>query len=104
MKFSECLSGHNELLDTDESLDKLRWLRYQMLDVMDFAEQTDEGDFVAVELFGRLDRYIEEAGSPPMSEWTCDMPGCRWNTHRVCDSYCQKCRAIIKKAKERKQP
>lgn len=101
-KFSDHRSGHDELLDTDESLDKLRWLRYQMLDVMDFTEQTDDGDFVAAELFGRLDEYIKRAESLPVAEWICKVPGCRWNTHRVCDSYCRECRAIIRKAKERK--
>ena len=91
VKFSECLAGHNELLDTDSNLDKLRWLRYQMLDVMDFTEQTDDGNFVATELFTRLDEYIRGRENR-----ICKMPGCRWNTKRVCDNFCRKCRDLLK--------
>jgi len=40
-----------------------------------------------------------------IADRVCDIPGCRWNTHRVCDSYCRECRELLKakeKACERK--
>lgn len=107
---SDHRSGHDELLDTGDDLDKLRWLRIQMLDVMDFAEQTDDGDFVAQRVFPILDAYIKDrelVAKQAREERTegrkCAVPGCRWNTRKVCDSFCPECRKILDERRKEKE-
>jgi hypothetical protein len=58
MKFSEFIGMNGaDLLDTDNTLDRLRWLRIQILDIMDIVEQTDD-EAVVIRLFDILDEYI----------------------------------------------